>query len=222
MKCPNCGKEIANDSKFCEYCGTLMQEKVNKRVDIRWMLLPALVVAMLVVFNFSRDPESAELVHGIIAGTPIILIFIASLWFGIKKMMPYSFIVIVGLVMVTNLWMLYACMDRNKSMYTYLYRPGATIFFRDNGELKIIKMEDFDYAFSYSSCEEKTEQFQKYSHVVVRELIRQGEKDVKEFGDINEYFLPNGLYRSLIIIEFCWVLLYIIYALMAEKNKWKF
>lgn len=22
MKCPKCGKEIANDSKFCEYCGT--------------------------------------------------------------------------------------------------------------------------------------------------------------------------------------------------------
>ena len=22
MQCPNCGKEIANDSQFCEYCGT--------------------------------------------------------------------------------------------------------------------------------------------------------------------------------------------------------
>lgn len=22
MKCPNCGKEIANDSQFCEFCGT--------------------------------------------------------------------------------------------------------------------------------------------------------------------------------------------------------
>ena len=21
MKCPKCGKEIANDSQFCEYCG---------------------------------------------------------------------------------------------------------------------------------------------------------------------------------------------------------
>ena len=25
MKCPNCGKEIANDSKFCEFCGTKIQ-----------------------------------------------------------------------------------------------------------------------------------------------------------------------------------------------------
>ena len=25
MKCTNCGKEIANDSVFCEYCGTAIQ-----------------------------------------------------------------------------------------------------------------------------------------------------------------------------------------------------
>ena len=27
MKCPNCGKEIANDSNFCEYCGKRIFEK---------------------------------------------------------------------------------------------------------------------------------------------------------------------------------------------------
>jgi len=32
MKCPNCGKEIANDSFFCEYCGTQIKpiKKVRK------------------------------------------------------------------------------------------------------------------------------------------------------------------------------------------------
>ena len=25
MKCPNCGKEIANDSVFCEFCGTKLE-----------------------------------------------------------------------------------------------------------------------------------------------------------------------------------------------------
>ena len=29
MKCPNCGKEIANDSKFCEFCG----EKINHNAE---------------------------------------------------------------------------------------------------------------------------------------------------------------------------------------------
>ena len=29
--CPNCGKEIANDSVFCEYCGTkVTQEQMNR------------------------------------------------------------------------------------------------------------------------------------------------------------------------------------------------
>lgn len=30
MKCPNCGKEIANDSVYCEYCGVQVQ---NTQVD---------------------------------------------------------------------------------------------------------------------------------------------------------------------------------------------
>ena len=36
MKCPNCGREIGNDSKFCNFCGTQItgnmpgeQEQVN-------------------------------------------------------------------------------------------------------------------------------------------------------------------------------------------------
>lgn len=29
MKCPNCGKEIANDSVSCEYCGERISEEMN-------------------------------------------------------------------------------------------------------------------------------------------------------------------------------------------------
>lgn len=29
MKCPNCGKEIADDSKFCEFCGTKVKQPEN-------------------------------------------------------------------------------------------------------------------------------------------------------------------------------------------------
>ncbi len=28
MKCPTCGKEIANDSKFCEFCGAKIEQPV--------------------------------------------------------------------------------------------------------------------------------------------------------------------------------------------------
>lgn len=33
MKCPNCGKEIASDSFFCEWCGIKIQDVVKLNVD---------------------------------------------------------------------------------------------------------------------------------------------------------------------------------------------
>ena len=42
MKCPNCGKEIANDSNFCEYCGTKLTKPVNRK-KVLWTILTALI-----------------------------------------------------------------------------------------------------------------------------------------------------------------------------------
>ena len=42
MKCPNCGKEISNDSLFCEYCGAKINFAVNNSTDkpkVKWGLL---------------------------------------------------------------------------------------------------------------------------------------------------------------------------------------
>jgi predicted nucleic acid-binding Zn ribbon protein len=46
MKCPKCGKEIANDSVFCEYCGE--QIKKNNRVKNPWRLIAVLLMAVVV------------------------------------------------------------------------------------------------------------------------------------------------------------------------------
>jgi len=32
MKCTHCGKEISNDSNFCEFCGKKVSENQNKKI----------------------------------------------------------------------------------------------------------------------------------------------------------------------------------------------
>lgn len=61
MKCPNCGKEIAEDSKFCEFCGKKIQSMGdNKKKTILWVSLAltffiilfiALVVGNRIYYN---------------------------------------------------------------------------------------------------------------------------------------------------------------------------
>lgn len=46
MKCPKCGKDIANDSLFCEFCGEQVDTGGNKineyLIPIRWLLFVAM------------------------------------------------------------------------------------------------------------------------------------------------------------------------------------
>lgn len=51
MKCPNCGKENANDSLFCEYCGTKIKIVVNNSTDkpkVKWVQLILGVIGVVV------------------------------------------------------------------------------------------------------------------------------------------------------------------------------
>lgn len=61
MKCPKCGNEIANDSTFCEFCGTKVEPKPqpqvaqtkkqnNEQPNKRW-LIPVLVIAGVVAIG---------------------------------------------------------------------------------------------------------------------------------------------------------------------------
>ena len=48
MKCPECGKEIANDSQFCEYCGAQLV-KPKKRLKEFWITL--IVLFLIAIFG---------------------------------------------------------------------------------------------------------------------------------------------------------------------------
>ena len=51
MKCPKCGKEIAEESKFCEYCGT-KTIKQECKIYVGWILLTGLLFMSLLNFVF--------------------------------------------------------------------------------------------------------------------------------------------------------------------------
>ena len=52
MKCPNCGKEIANDSLFCEYCGKPVKQQRHGFVTFwLWLMIIANVCATFAYFS---------------------------------------------------------------------------------------------------------------------------------------------------------------------------
>jgi predicted nucleic acid-binding Zn ribbon protein len=84
MKCPKCGKEIANDSVFCEYCGE--QIKKNNRVKNPWRLIAFLFMAVVavgavyvLVHQFGNDTDDLRqdsfYLTGTAAGTPCTIQF---------------------------------------------------------------------------------------------------------------------------------------------------
>ena len=63
MKCPNCGKEIANDSVFCEYCGEKVVPVAAKKKVPLWLIIVGalIVVALIVIFCYDSSPEPQPL-----------------------------------------------------------------------------------------------------------------------------------------------------------------
>lgn len=50
MRCPNCGKEIANDSVFCEYCGTKLNIEPNTPMWLKFMNVIGLSLLAIALF----------------------------------------------------------------------------------------------------------------------------------------------------------------------------
>ena len=116
MKCPKCGKEIANESQFCEFCGT-QTRKGNKHVDIRWSLLPAMLITTVSMLglegldftSYSKLPASVLMILSAI-------LFFVSLWYGIRRRLPASFVVIMGILLTYN-----------GIMCLYIFVPNVTV-----------------------------------------------------------------------------------------------
>lgn len=63
MKCLKCGKEIANDSKFCEFCGAKIEQKIKafslkKLIIICLSLVIIILAVLLLVFRGAHNPAT--------------------------------------------------------------------------------------------------------------------------------------------------------------------
>lgn len=82
MKCPKCGKEIANDSVFCEYCGTQLeqtapqQEPVANNINVEmqrhgfitfWLWFMAIVNPISAIANFYLIEGIIGTISGLLA-----------------------------------------------------------------------------------------------------------------------------------------------------------
>ena len=52
MKCPYCNSKIADDAKFCRYCGTAIKKDNSPKKNKRWMLLLPAGILLAAAISF--------------------------------------------------------------------------------------------------------------------------------------------------------------------------
>ena len=79
MLCPNCKKEIENDSKFCEHCGT----RIGNDKQVLWKILAVISAGFIIwgIMNtFPKVDSSGAITRGglpIYSAVAVILLFLS-------------------------------------------------------------------------------------------------------------------------------------------------
>lgn len=60
MKCPNCGKEIVNDSIYCEFCGAQISKKRSKKsLWITLIVVFCVLISGIIIYNEYEAKQAA-------------------------------------------------------------------------------------------------------------------------------------------------------------------
>ena len=209
MKCPKCGKEIANDSNFCEFCGTQIKQDNVKKVDVRWCLLPAMLIttyAMLCPFEiYGRSLYFSW--NSLLFIIPLSL-FTYTLYLAYKKKTPKSFVLMMFALFIANSAIEYKQLSLQMDI-------DSTI---------CSDCEHSEHAMLRNRFINNWHQTVGRFNSLVWKLDEVGESNIT-LGDYDE----PGFYAyswDAIIIEtlvFCFLLpIYLAYAIIARKKGWKF
>lgn len=225
MKCPNCGKEIANDSQFCEYCGA--QLKNAGKVDVRWALLPvAIMSAFAVWLLYECGSEDLYVVdYFLLTLIPFIIIFAVTLWLVIKKKVPISFFILITIVFISCTGMIYERVNAPSKivLYNTIYADSDS----RNCRIDLLEYVNTNERGSYNTddIDEAERSVSVVSKDVCSSLTREGKKNVH-----TAYFTPmrdhkydkHNQYDDMFLIAVIAVVLYIVYSIIAYKKQWKF
>ncbi len=235
MKCSKCGKEIANDSLFCEYCGTEIKkdnankESNTKRVDIRWALLPAMLMAtFMVMCIWGIGTCEMFIVQNAYLGVILsIIIFLITIWYSIKRRVPISFVLIMGLFLISNCGMFYDLNSRNGYMDIY-----TVVSWNENATAKDItlsmKVPTDNHGCYLGEEWYNAEKFLNSCQQLLAQKLKQdgavGVNADSSYISASPYITTSG--RSWLEtynpICFALLLFYIIYAFIAHKRAWRF
>lgn len=231
MKCPKCGKEIANDSAFCEYCGEPIKKNRKyaiRRTDIRWILLIAMAIAsfaMVISFDSATVRNWNQWFQSMCALVPGLVLVIVALVYAIRKLVPWSFMIIMAILAFMNGAMCDGAMDgiqsQNRAYIRVDYHPDVQVYDYSNS----LELFSTDYEWVWSGYEEeipdeKYEEIEKYAEMIAADLRKQGNA-VSLDRDVERNYYSYG-WVSWLIGEFVVLFVYLIYAFIAYKKKWTF
>ena len=223
MKCPKCGKEIASDSQFCEYCGTPIKIDNTKHVDIRWALLPAMLIATFAMWVrwiiYKADYQTDFVLLGLFALISPTILFLVSLFYWIKKKVPTSFFLIMTCFLYLNCSMFMGFLDLNCE---YIYKTD--ISWHDGHNEHHVLLYDETGVFDESD----KESLKQDKREIIDALENNGMDVAGEGYYIDEskcYYNTGGnqnLGEFSFLLTSVLFILYLIYAYIAHKRAWKF
>lgn len=209
MKCSKCGNEIANDSMFCEYCGSQIKEDNAKKVDVRWSLLPVMLITTYAML-FPLEIYGRSLYYGwnrLLFIIPISLLTY-TLYLAYKKKTPKSFVLMMFALFIANSAIEYKQLSLTMDIDSTIYSD----------------CEHSEHARLRNGFCNSYHNTVGYFNSFVIKLNEDGESNIR-IGDLDE----EGFYvysMNAIIIEafvFCILLpIYLVYAFIAHKRGWKF
>lgn len=229
MKCPKCGKEIANDSAFCEFCGAKTKRR-NMQVDIRWALLPAMLLATLAILrtwsimNYSPVYRTNGVVFAMI---PPAMVFLITMWNGVKKKVALSFVLIIGILFFSCSGMFLDIVNHDG----YL-QYSTEIYYNDvDKNYKSVKLvtdgnETAAGVHNTSELNEAEQQLKQLRSYILNKLEQDGATNIDgDYGILGSPYYGGGVTWVgifLLPLTCIFLLLYFVYAFLAHKKGWTF